>query len=54
MKDKLVITFEAHDVKSEVSMTDQSDLDEVMEVIKGHLIIMGYSYKSVFQDAEDL
>ena len=45
MKDKIVITFESHGVKSEVSMTDQSDLDEVLNVVRGHLIIMGYSYK---------
>ena len=54
MKDKLIITFEAHGVKSEVYITDQSDIHEVMEVVKGQLIIMGYSYKCLFDNGEDL
>lgn len=43
MKDKIVITFESHGVKSEVSTTDQAGIDEVIEIIKVQLLMMGYT-----------
>ena len=54
MKDKLVITFEARGVKSEVSMTDQATLEEVFDALRGQLVIIGYGYKSFLDDDEDL
>ena len=53
MRDKIIITFEAHGIKSEVSITDQSTLEEVFDVIRGQLIIIGYSHQTVFNDDDE-